>query len=234
MPLLQLQGIRRTFPVSGEADRTVLDGLDLELAAGESVALVGRSGAGKTTLARLAVGLDRPDRGRVVVDGVDLAAATASARRAAIRRVHLVFQDPYDALAPFMTVAEIVAEPLVIDGVPRRERDIAVRTALEEVALHPVDRFIQAHPHELSGGERQRVALARAIVRRPVLLVADEPTSMVDAPLRRGLLALIDRLRTCHGMALLHVTHDPDFARSADRLLVLVDGRLEERRSVAG
>ena len=147
--------------------------------------------------------------------------------RAARQRLHLVFQDPYDALPPSMRVQDIVAEPLTIHGVgTRAERLERVREALEEAALTPADRFLRRYPQELSGGERQRVALARAIILRPRLIVADEPTTMLDMSLRLELLALMKRLGQQHAISYLYITHDLALARAfCDRLVILHEGQ---------
>ena len=187
----------------GESRRTprqvVLDGVSLSVRAGEAVGLVGGSGVGKSTLARLVVGLEEPDSGRILFEGRDAWHSTGEAARTLRQRLHLVFQDPYDSLPPSMRVQDMVAEPLAIHGVGApRERAARVRAVLEEVALAPADRFLRRYAHELSGGERQRVALARAIVLRPRLIVADEPTTMLDIWLRLELLALMKQLGQQH------------------------------------
>lgn len=220
-PLLELQDVTRRYR-RGRRAVVGVEGVSLTVGAGERVGLVGASGAGKSTLAALVVGLLEPDGGRVLVDGHVRSGGRLDGR------FHLVAQDPYASLAPHATVAWSVAEPLRVRGEPHRPERLAA--ALEEVGLTPVERYLDRHPHELSGGERQRVALARAVVGRPALVVADEPTQMVDVLARADLLALLRRLAEDHGMAWLYVTHDLAVARSfCQRLVVLDAGRVVEQ-----
>lgn len=196
---------------------------------GEILGLVGESGAGKSTVTRLVLGLEHPDAGQVRFDGVDLATLSAGDLRATRRRMHLILQDPYQSLHPGMRVGRSVAEPLAIAGMSRGSRPARVMSALEEVGLTPAGKFLGRFPHELSGGQRQRVALARALVGRPELVVADEPTSMLDASLRAEILTLILAIRASHDTAFVFVTHDLAMARYvADRIAVLQEGRLVE------
>ena len=226
-PLLAVQGLSVTFRSRGTGRRiSALDGVDLDVAAGETVGLVGGSGAGKSTIARAVVGLVRPDAGRILLDGADIATMSRAELRARRREMHLVFQDPYASLPPALTVGRIVVEPLVIHRLG--DRQARVHDAL--VAVHlPPERYLDRFPHQLSGGERQRVAFARALVTEPRLVLADEPTQMLDASLRAELADLIEELRGAHGVAVLHITHDLALAqRSCDRLVVLRGGRVVE------
>lgn len=233
-PLLELAGVTLAYRSQTGCPIIALSDVGFALEEGETVGLVGGSGAGKSTVARLVAGLERPDAGSVRVGGRDLATCSRRERREIRRRVHLVFQDPYTALAPFQRVGTVVAEPLVIAGVAARERNRMVLDALAEVTLTPPEHFAMRHPHELSGGERQRVALARALVLRPDLIVADEPTAMLDASVRADLLALMARLQVDHGMAYLFITHDLALAEGfCDRLVVLSGGRLVEQGTTA-
>lgn len=208
---------------------SALSGVSLTVARGEILGLVGESGAGKSTLTRLVLGLEQPDTGQVLFDGVDLASLTPRTLRTARRRMHLVLQDPYQSLHPGMRVGRAVAEPLEIAGTARAQRRGRVARALEEVGLEPAAEFVGRYPHELSGGQRQRVALARALVGKPEMVIADEPTSMLDASLRADILGLVTAIRDAHGTAFLFVTHDLAMARYvADRIAVLEAGRLVE------
>ena len=236
-PVLEARGLRKSFHGRGwRAPRTVvLDGVSLVVGAGEAVGLVGGSGAGKTTIARLVVGLEQPDGGQILFEGREVWRDGGGAARAARRKIHLVFQDPYDALPPSMRVKDIVAEPLTIHrvGTPA-ERVERVREALEGAPLTPADRFLGRYPQELSGGERQRVALARAVILRPRLIVADEPTTMLDMSLRLDLLALMKRLGRQHGISYLYITHDLALARHfCDRLVILHEGVVVEQGPAA-
>jgi peptide/nickel transport system ATP-binding protein len=235
-PVLGIEGLTVSFRQRGSAHRfaAVID-VDLTVAAGESVALVGGSGAGKSTVARAVAGLVRPDRGRILLDGTDLTSVPRAEARRIRRALHLVFQDPYTALPPTLRVADIVAEPLVIhrlgDRTQRRDR---VAEALAEVRLDPIGRYLPRYPHQLSGGERQRVAFARALVTRPRLILADEPTQMLDASLRGELVELIGALNATHDVAVLHITHDLALAqRGCARLVVMRAGRVVEQGPTA-
>jgi len=234
VPLLALRTVGKTYR-RGSARRAdggvvaAVTDVSLTVGRGEILGLVGESGAGKSTLTRLILGLEHPDAGHVRLDGVDLAGLSGGQLRSARRRMHLILQDPYQSLHPGMRVGRCVAEPLAIAGVPRRFRPGRVGPALEEVGLHPATEFAERFPHELSGGQRQRVALARALVGRPELVVADEPTSMLDASLRAEILGLITAIRDAHETAFVVVTHDLALARHvADRIAVLQEGRLVE------
>jgi len=222
-PVLELRGVTKAYRRTGVvAARNV----SFTVSSGEAVGLIGPSGAGKSTIGRLVAGLEQPDAGTIALDGADLAGLGRRARRAARRRVHLVFQDPYASLAAHMRVADLVAEPLRI----RKEREAAgtVAAALASVRLDPA-RYLGRWPHELSGGERQRVALARALVGRPDVVVADEPTAMLDPRVRASLLEVMEELRDRHAMSWLLITHDLAAARRfCHRLVVLDRGRVVE------
>ena len=225
-PILELRKVSKTFRRTGVV---AVDGVSLEVVAGEAVGLVGSSGAGKSTVARLVAGLEAPDSGTVLLDGIDVCGLGRRDGRRLRQRAHLVFQDPYSSLAPHLLVAELVAEPLVIQGTEGGEdRATKVAEALESVRLSPA-RYLQRWPHELSGGERQRVALARALVGRPDLVVADEPTAMLDPRVRAELLVLMAELQRAHALAWLFITHDLAVADGfCDRLVVMADGAVVE------
>ncbi len=230
LPLLEVTGVRKSFRAAGSGPIRVLSGIDLRVGTGEIVGLLGVSGSGKTTLARIISGLTAPDAGQVVFSGVDLSGLRGASRRNVRRELQMVAQDPYGWLSPHMRVRELVAEPLAIHRLgPRETRAERVRVALSEAGLEPVSRYLGRYPHELSGGERQRVALARALVLNPALIVADEPTSMLDAALRQELVTLFDALRQRRGTAFLYITHDITLARAiCDRICVIDEGRIVE------
>jgi oligopeptide/dipeptide ABC transporter ATP-binding protein len=207
------------------------ESVSLRIDRGEAIALVGESGSGKSTVARLLLRLESPDGGEIRLDGEDV--LSREPRRASLsyrRRVQMVFQDPFGSLNPVHTVAHHLVRPL------RRHRRIAAAEArsraldlLHTVGLDPVDEFIDRHPYELSGGQRQRVAIARALAVEPDLLVADEPTSMLDVAIRMGILNLLSQLKRERRLAILLITHDLGSARYlADRILVLYRGRIVE------
>ncbi|MHC3000831.1 ABC transporter ATP-binding protein [Gordonia metallireducens] len=229
MSLLEISGLSVQF-----GEHTVVDKVDLRVDAGESVALVGGSGAGKSTVAKVVAGLVPASAGSVVFDGTDLLSLSRRKARPLRRDIHLVFQDPYSSLPPTMRVSDIVAEPLVIHGIgDRQERADAVVRALEAVNLSPAQDYLDRFQHQLSGGERQRVAFARAVVAAPRLILADEPTSGLDASLRMEIIDLMDRLCRIDGIAIVHITHDLALAqRGSKRVVVMKAGRVVESGSV--
>ena len=205
--------------------------VNLAVERGERVALVGRSGAGKSTIARLAVGLVEPAAGSVEVLGQQLGGLGPGGRRALRRRVQIVFQDPYQSLHPGLAVRRLVAEPLAVAGVERARWDPTVSTALERLGLQPAEQFMDRFPASLSGGQRQRVAIARAFVAHPELILADEPTSMLDASLRGSVAGLLLDLQRSLDATLVFITHDVALARYvADRVIVLAEGQVVEDR----
>jgi len=231
--VLELEGVSKSFGSRrrqrSQAEIRAVDDVSLTVEEGEVVALVGESGAGKSTLARLMLGLEQPDEGTVRFDGLDLAALSSRALRKARQRMHLVLQDPYQSLHPGLRVSSLVAEPLAIRRMSRADRAEPIREAVEQVALHPAPVFCRRFPHQLSGGQRQRVALARALVAEPKLVVADEPTSMLDASLCAGILELILDIRDRFGTAFVYITHDLALARwVSDRMVVMRNGKIVE------
>jgi peptide/nickel transport system ATP-binding protein len=227
--LLSAQGVGKTF-ASGRGQITALQGVSLSLREGEAVGLIGPSGSGKSTLARILTGHLAPDAGHVVLEGSTLVTSWRGDARARRRRVQLVMQDPWDALSPRMTVAELVREPLdLASKEDRGQREVAVGEALESVGLPSAGAFLGARTHELSGGQLQRVALARALVLRPKLLVADEPTSMLDASEQARLLVVLRERQAEMGLGLIFVSHDMAVVRKVtDRIVVLEAGRVVE------
>jgi peptide/nickel transport system ATP-binding protein len=211
-----------------------VDGVDFDLRRGETVAFVGESGCGKSSLARTLLGIHRPTRGQVIFEGRDLGTFDAAAWRAHRARVGYIQQDPYGALAPFMDVRRILAEPLIVNGVrDAAERERRVREALEEVRLLPVDDYLGKFPHMLSGGQQQRVVVARALILEPSLVIADEPVSMLDASVRVEILTLLREVQRARGLTLAFITHDLSTVRYfAERIFVMYAGRIIEQAPV--
>ncbi len=228
--LLEARGLSNTFRDHGKPPVCAVREASLRLLEGEVVALVGQTGSGKSTLARLLVGLADADCGEVFLEGQPLSELSGPRLRRAQRRLQLIFQDPFDALSPRMSVLELVREPLDIQGGgSTEERNAQARAAIAEVRLPTTDDFLAKRSHELSGGQLQRVAIARALVLRPKVLVADEPVSMLDASEQARLLRLLKDLQNERGMGLLLISHDIALVRKvADRILVMEKGVIVE------
>jgi peptide/nickel transport system ATP-binding protein/oligopeptide transport system ATP-binding protein len=209
-----------------------VDGVSFHVDAGETLALVGESGCGKSTVSRLVLRLIEPDAGRIRFDGRNLLALDADALRAFRRQAQLIFQDPYASLNPRMTVSQILGEPLALhDLVPVEGRRARVEELLRLVGLDP--RFARRYPHEFSGGMRQRAAIAMALACNPSVLVADEPTTALDVMVQAQILELLDSLCRDFGLALLLVTHDlPVVAQLCDHAAVMYAGEIVEQGPV--
>ena len=230
--MLEARQVRKVFP-AGRSGQPIcaVDGVSLALQPGEVLALVGESGCGKSTLALTLAGLAPASGGQVLFEGEDIAGFDRARLKALRRRIQMVFQDPYESLNPTMSVGQLVAEPLQVHGLApdRLERATWVARVLEAVGLTPAADFMDRRPHQLSGGQRQRVAIASALVLEPVLLVADEPVSMLDASIRAGILNLLIGLRRQRGIGVLFITHDlAAAAYLADRVAVMYLGRIVE------
>ena len=233
-PVIEVVGLKKTFPLHGfpARRRVVLDDVSFSLSAGEIVALVGESGAGKSTLARIVARLERADAGALKLEGADVLRTEPRHASLAYRaRVQMVFQDPFASLNPVHRVRHHLERPLLLHG-RARPADVAARVVelVESVGLHPAADFVDRYPHDLSGGQRQRVAVARALAAGPKVIIADEPTSMLDASTRVGVLDLLRRLTSERGIAILLITHDLATARHlADRIVVLAGARVVEQ-----
>ncbi len=234
-PVLEARGLTVDYPGRRHlfrrlAGKRAVAGVDLAIARGETVALVGGSGSGKTTLGRAMLRLVQPSGGQLLFRGQDVTTARDGAFREFRLACQIVFQDPYSSLDPRMRIGDIVAEPLRHEpGLDAAARAARVAETFEAVGLPGMDRRF---PHQLSGGQRQRVAIARAIVRRPALVVADEPVSALDMTVQKQILALIRTLQAERGFACLFISHDLGaVAEVADRVVVMQNGRIVEQGS---
>ena len=218
--MLSIEALRKRYRLEGAM---VLDGLELQLQAGEFIAIMGESGAGKSTLLNIIAGLDRPDSGRVLLDGADLGAldddASTRLRRA---RIGFIFQAFH--ILPYLTVLQNVVLPLELLGLTRSQREPRALQWLERCGIGAL---AQRYPRELSGGELQRIAIARALVHEPALVLADEPTGNLDAATAAQILALLREQVHASGASAILITHSLAAAHSADRIWRLQAGRLE-------
>ena len=238
-PVLSVEGLTveyrtRSKDTKGKVVARAVDGVDLQVHAGETLAIVGESGSGKTSIANAVMRLVDASAGRIMFDGVDLVPLRGRRLRAIRPRLQMIFQDPFESLDPRLTVLDTVMEPLVINGIggsAEEQRRLALQ-ALQNAGLTPPERIAKRYTYELSGGQRQRVAIASAMILEPSLVVADEPVSMLDVSLRAGILRLMADMRDRLGVAYLFITHDLSLAwMFADRIAVVYLGRVIEEGS---
>ncbi|MFT4233577.1 MAG: ATP-binding cassette domain-containing protein [Microbacterium sp.] len=229
MTILEFKNVTKTYNVRGAGRIKALDDVSFTLESRQTVGLVGQSGSGKSTIAKILTQLEKPTAGEVLLDGKSIP-RSGKGLRAYRQQLRMVFQDPFASLNPYHSIRHHIERPLLLDNVvPRKEVDAEVRRLLERVSLEP-NVVIDRRPHELSGGQRQRVAIARALASRPLLLVADEPVSMLDVSIRLGVLNLLADLQREDGLGVLYITHDLATARHfSDEIMVLNQGRVVER-----
>jgi oligopeptide/dipeptide ABC transporter ATP-binding protein len=229
--LLSVEHVSHRYETARD-DRPVLKDVSLEIEPGQTLAVVGESGCGKTTLGRAIVGLVQPSAGTVSFEGKDIAKLSGADRRRYRHSVQLVHQDPYGALNPGLTVEESLAGGLRYQRiVPRRELRGEVERLLGLAGLDTTPAFLERYPHQLSGGQRQRLVIARAMALRPSLLVADEPVSMLDVSMRLSILDLLKSLGQSHGLAYLFISHDFGVVRyfaTGGRIIVMFFGVVVE------
>ncbi|MBI1262146.1 MAG: dipeptide ABC transporter ATP-binding protein [Rhizobiales bacterium] len=234
-PLISVRGMRVRFAgrrrlFRQSAPVTAIKNLDLDIYKGETVAVVGGSGCGKTTLGRSILGLIEAEAGDIHFNGMDVKFHSRKARHAFRLGCQLVFQDPYSSLDPRMRIEAIIAEPLrhMPEMTPKQKKDRVYET-LSEVGLSD---FVGRYPHELSGGQRQRIAIARAVIRRPAFVVADEPVSALDMTIQMQVLGLFQKLQSQYGFACLFISHDLAVVEQiADRVVVMQSGEIVEQGS---
>ena len=228
IPVIAGENLTKTFRVRGGTVRAV-HGVSLSVGAGEALGIVGESGCGKTTTARLLLRLEEPGEGRIRFLGDDITDRRGPALLTFRARAQLVFQNPFDALNPRFTIYRAVAEPLLNAGIDKAEHMDRVASAFRRVHLPDLDRYLDKYPHQLSGGQLQRVVLARALVLAPRFLVADEPVSMLDVSVRAGILALMREVRDDMGLSAVYISHDLALVKYlCERTLVMYLGRIVE------
>lgn len=237
--LLSVQQLRvwfelRRFGFGHAGYVRAVDGVSFDLSEGETVAIVGESGCGKSSLMKAILGLHKPTSGQIFFMGEDINKYDAARKRWYHSRVGYVQQDPFGALPPFMPVRRILEEPLIISGVKNKtERNDRIRKVMEEVKLSPVNDFLEKYPHMLSGGQQQRVVIARAIIMEPKFLVADEPVSMLDASVRVEILKLLRNIQEQHNISVIYITHDlSTVSYFSERIFVMYAGQLIEKAPV--
>jgi peptide/nickel transport system ATP-binding protein len=236
MALVEVDAVTKSYAHRagwGTALRTVVDAVSLQIERGETLGLVGESGSGKTTLARMILGLVEPTSGSVRVEGIDIGRASAAEMRRVRREMQPVFQDPYAALNPRMTVEQIVTEPFLIhrgdDGVGTNGRTLRVKALELLTAVGLEESALKRHPHEFSGGQRQRINIARALALRPKLLILDEPVSALDVSVGAQIINLLRRLQQEHALTYLFISHSMPLVRYlSTRIAVMERGRLVE------
>jgi ABC-type oligopeptide transport system ATPase subunit len=238
--LLEAKGLRKTYRRSsgafagdGGALFTAVDGVDFSVEAGETFAIVGESGCGKTTLARMLLRLIEPDSGELRFDGQDLLALAGENLRRQRRQMQMIFQDPFASLNPRMRVGEIVSEPLAIHeaGLSARQRYERAAEMLKRVGLN--EDALKRYPHEFSGGQRQRIGIARALILRPKLVVADEPVSALDVSVGAQVLLLLQELQREFQLTYIFISHSlPVVAQVATRVSVMRAGQFVESGGV--
>jgi peptide/nickel transport system ATP-binding protein len=233
-PIFAAQGLGKTFRVGGlwrSRDVVAVEGVDLTIAPREVLGLVGESGSGKSTVARLIAKLYEPTAGTLELAGERVPVGLRGrALRSYRKRVQMIFQDPFSSLNTVYPISYTLARPLLVHGLAtKREVRGKVTALLERCGLRPAGRYLDRYPYELSGGERQRVGIARALAPEPQLVLADEPTSMLDVSIRLDIMNLLLGLKEQEGLSLLFITHDLAGAHyMSDRIAVMYAGRLME------
>ncbi|QKW52179.1 dipeptide ABC transporter ATP-binding protein [Streptomyces buecherae] len=235
-PILEVRDLAKHYPLTQGIviKRQIgavkaVDGVSFELAPGETLGIVGESGCGKSTVAKLLVHLERPTRGKILYRGEDISRLSGRALKAVRRNIQMVFQDPYTSLNPRMTVGDIIGEPYDIhpEVAPKGERRRKVQELLDVVGLNP--EYINRYPHQFSGGQRQRIGIARGLALRPEIIVADEPVSALDVSVQAQVVNLLEKLQAEFDLSYVFIAHDLSVVRHiSDRVAVMYLGRLVE------
>jgi oligopeptide/dipeptide ABC transporter ATP-binding protein len=239
-PILKLEGLKKHFNTTTggafnkkKAVLKAVDGIDLEIAPGETIGLVGESGCGKTTAGRTILKLYEPTDGKIIFEGEDISKLSASKMKPYRRQMQMIFQDPYASLNPRQTIGTIISNMFDIQGIkPTGGVENEVRALMERVGLNP--EHINRYPHEFSGGQRQRIGVARAIALKPKLIVADEPVSALDVSIQAQVVNLLEDLQNEFKMSYIFVAHDLSVVQHiSDRVVVMYLGKVMEQADKA-
>ena len=237
--LLSVQDLRvwfelKRFGFSHVGDVHAVDGVSFDVHNGEAIAVVGESGCGKSSLMKTILSLYRPTQGKILFDGKNLGEMNSQELKQYRSRVGYIQQDPYGAMAPFMSIERILQEPMIINNIHGHEQQYnRIYRALEEVKVFPVEDFLTKYPHMLSGGQQQRIVIARSMILEPKFIVADEPVSMLDASVRVEILKLLRGLQEKRHLAVIYITHDLSTVRYfSRRIFVMYAGQLVEKAKV--
>ncbi len=237
-PVLRVEDLHTYFEVRRMGffkvgDVRALDGVSFELYPGETISIVGESGCGKSTLAKTILGIHQPTKGKIYFEDQDLSALNKEGWKQYRSNIGYIMQDPYGALPPFMSVKQILEEPMKINGIKdKKEHARRIRQVLEEVKLAPIEDFLPKFPHMLSGGQQQRLVIARAMILEPKMLIADEPVSMLDASVRIEILQLLQGLQRRHNLAIIYITHDLSTVRYfSERIFTMYGAKIIEKSS---
>lgn len=231
MEVMALKGINKTFEVRkgffSTAKFQALSDVNMTLNRGEIVGLVGASGSGKSTIANIILKILKPDNGQLIYDNEDVTNISNKELRKYRNKVQMIFQDPYSSLDPVHTVEWHVSRPLILRGIEDYRDE--VMKILEEVYVEPAENFLSLYPHQLSGGLRQRVYIARVLAMNPELIIADEPTSMLDASIKAGIIELLMEMLEKRNLSILYITHDLSTVyHASDRIYVIHNGKIVE------